>query len=615
MTLRTLSLSLSLAALVACNLGPKGTDDSGGDDSADPAGGGGIADIQSGIIDGSVADGDEVQLSGVIATSAFTGSEEGFFVQDPGGGEWSGIYVFVQAGGDSLFIEVGDELDISGRVTEFYDWTELTITSASSATVTGTGSPVATELDPCGVDDWEPYESVLISAAPAEATAGPNQYGEVELACGLVLDDFFGPYAGEQGATWTSITGLVGYSYSTWRLFPRDAADMAGYVAGEGPPEVSCQDIRTSGYEDGTRVTLTGAVVTSAIIEDDGFFVQDPGGGEWSGLYVYIGTRAPDLQLSEGDVVDVVGTTTEFYDWTELSIESNASITVVGSDSVTVDALDACAVDDWEPWESALVSLGARTATSDPNQYGEVSLDCGPVIDDLLHSEELADGDTYEDVIGLVNYAYSLFRINPRGPEDIVGRVPGEGTAPTETTIYDIRQGLHAENTDVVIPGAVVTSEVNAYGNGFFAANVAGGEYSGIYVYLGSSYSGDLPEVGDEVTIEGEYVEYYDFSEISGATFTVTGSASVPAPVVLSSAPSDWEPYEGVEVTVQGLSVTSDADQYGEHTTSWGGLLISDIFGAAPVSNGTTYSSITGFISYSYSAYKLEIDGSGDVTE
>ena len=55
-----------------------------------------IYDIQT----GAVAEGETVTIQNTVVTSMLTGDEDGFFIQDEGGGEWTGIYVFVgQAGG------------------------------------------------------------------------------------------------------------------------------------------------------------------------------------------------------------------------------------------------------------------------------------------------------------------------------------------------------------------------------------------------------------------------------------------------------------------------------------------------------------------------------------
>jgi len=80
-----------------------------------------------------------------------------------------------------------------------------------------------------------------------------------------------------------------------------------------------------------TTVLTTGNIVTA--VQNDGFFIQTPeertdGNIETSdGIFVYT-AAAPEVSV--GDVVDVVGDVTEFFDWTELTspritIQSNGA--------------------------------------------------------------------------------------------------------------------------------------------------------------------------------------------------------------------------------------------------------------------------------------------------
>ena len=101
-----------------------------------------VYDIQT----GAVAEGTTVTLQNVVVTTTLTGDEEGFFVQDEGGGEWSGIYVFVGQAGGGLAPLVGDSVTLTGSVSEFYDSTQLVVSNAENMTVTGEAAPVATEL-------------------------------------------------------------------------------------------------------------------------------------------------------------------------------------------------------------------------------------------------------------------------------------------------------------------------------------------------------------------------------------------------------------------------------------------------------------------------------------
>lgn len=129
-------------------------------------------------------------------------------------------------------------------------------------------------------------------------------------------------------------------------------------------------------------------------------------------------------------------------------------------------------------------------------------------------------------------------------------------------TIADIQMGLVPENTPVEILNAVVTG---ATSTGFFMAEAPYGLYNGIWVF---TPNGNTTIAGDIVNVQGEYLEYYDLSEIDTASGTVeiVGNGPVPAPtVVAASYDTPIEPYESCLVTIpDNMTVTTAPDQYGE---------------------------------------------------
>ena len=80
--------------------------------------------------------------------------------------------------------------------------------------------------------------------------------------------------------------------------------------------------------------------------------------------------------------------------------------------------------------------------------------------------------------------------------------------------------------------------------------------------------------VGDLVSVTGQVNEFFGFTEITGATFTLTGTGTVPPPVILDStvpspdptAPScalEYECYEGMLVDVADGTVTGPNQRFG----------------------------------------------------
>ena len=404
---------LPLLTLAACGLTPDPVDGDTGETNV-TSGGATIQQIQM----GDIAEDETVTLNGVIATSGPSSNGEGFFIQEPGGGEYSGIYVYIPAGLDELYIEAGYELNVTGTVTEYYDWTEFSVSSSTAIEVVGTGDVTVDSVDPATVTSWEVWESCLISVGPATVTEGTNSYGEIRLDNGLVVDDLFMEIDAGVGATFDDVIAPLGYSYEEWKLFPRSEDDLPGYVPAVVEP-ATIFDIQ-NGDATGS-VELVDVVVTSQInYKGDGFFVQEQGGGEYSGLYIYLVGSGKDVDVNIGDVISLEGSISEYYDLTELTLADSGDLVASGGTAdVTIDNVDPSSVSDWEPWESCLIDIGEVTATSDLNEYGEVTTDAGVKIDNMFFNFEASNGLTWEFVAGPLSYSYSEWKLNPRSEDDM----------------------------------------------------------------------------------------------------------------------------------------------------------------------------------------------------
>ncbi len=407
------AMSLITLLVMGCNLGPGGGDDDTGEGPGNNNDGGpSIADIQ----DGTIADGETVTLSGVLVSSPASQEDDGFFIQSPGGGEWSGIFVYMQSG--VPYLEPGDEITVTGSVSEFYDWTELSVSDDSAIEVTGNGTLTVDSVDVGSVTDFEPWESTLIAIGSATATSGINSYGEIELDNGLKLDNLLFDYSGEAGATWTNVIGPLAYNYSEWKLNPRDAADLEGYVAGSGGGEiVTISDIQDGTVASGSTITVENAFVTTPTYSYDGeikgFWIADAAGA-WNGIYVYEPGFSETVTVG-ATIAKLDATVDEYYDLTELK---DVGIEW-GGDSVTISAETlASAPADWEAYEGVLVTIEGLEVTA-AGEFGEFETSWdGLNIDDLFFTVAPDVGTTY-DVTGVINYSYSEWKLCPRTEADI----------------------------------------------------------------------------------------------------------------------------------------------------------------------------------------------------
>ncbi len=181
---------------------------------------------------------------------------------------------------------------------------------------------------------------------------------------------------------------------------------------------------------------------------------------------------------------------------------------------------------------------------------------------------------------------------------------------PGVTSIYDIQSGAVTEGTAVIVNGTVTAgSGETPDGSVAFYMQDGTGQYSGINVYISSS-SGLTVNRADSIQVAGTYVEYYGKTEIENVTsITVFATgALLPDPEVLTLALADSEPWEGVLLQVQTVTVINANTGYGEW---W----VTDGTDTLVINNAGNYSytptvgeiinSITGPLNYSYSEYKI----------
>jgi hypothetical protein len=142
-------------------------------------------------------------------------------------------------------------------------------------------------------------------------------------------------------------------------------------------------------------------------------------------------------------------------------------------------------------------------------------------------------------------------------------------------------------------------------------------------VYKRQGYKDVLPgiyhfEIGDEFDIIGEYKEVkadnekYSNSQIELREIVKTGNKSeVPAPVKIddpskiATGGESSSMYQGVLVELNNVSVTKEADMYGEWTVE-GNLRVDDLFYSYKPAVGTRFIRLAGILHTSSDNYKLE---------
>jgi hypothetical protein len=179
-------------------------------------------------------------------------------------------------------------------------------------------------------------------------------------------------------------------------------------------------------------VTIEEAVVTAVGWTPNSghasFFIADPEGGLWSGVMAYDFDEAYVWSLNEGDLVTITATVVEYYGLTELNYIDNCEVigTAPVPDPIPVSTADLAGM---EALEGCLVRIDDVTVTQAQDGYGQwyVTDGSGPCqIDDSFFYLDNVDppieinvDDFWGRIVGMVNYSYSEYELNPRYPEDM----------------------------------------------------------------------------------------------------------------------------------------------------------------------------------------------------
>lgn len=362
------------------------------------------------------------------------------------------------------------------------------ITSIKPAVVTPEDIPGEADKASPDSSKAEPYESVLVELKDVEVMEAADQFGVWKLKGGVVVDDTFFRFRPKVGDKFPFIRGVIYYSFETYRLLPRNASDISGATP-ECTADTDCRtgskcindncrtfdctadsDCRTgetcnnsskrcelpeqtvtvadvqnpaaSKYvPTNNPVKLKGVVVTSGMVSVsanlNGFWVSDPAfPKEWGGVQVVVGKTWPET-VEVGDVIDIKGRTAEFFDNTQVSVNTmeGGSITKTGTNKkdevkateLTLADLPPKPADAAKPnespsekYEGMLVELKDVTVSAEADNNGEWKVDGDLVVDDLFFKATPKTGDKFKVLRGIVQFSFGSYRILPRDASDLV---------------------------------------------------------------------------------------------------------------------------------------------------------------------------------------------------
>jgi uncharacterized repeat protein (TIGR01451 family) len=215
-----------------------------------------------------------VETNGIVyATYPNAGGDSGFAIHDASG-PWHGVYVVT---GDAL-PAIGDDVTVTGTVTEFFGRTQL---AGPTWSVNSSGNALFAQSDVLTVDiatgaaSAESYEGVLVAVQNILITNGDAGFGEWEIDDGsgaTLVDDYadytFVPMTGQELVL---VRGMLNYSFGDFKIEPRDDDDIVEApflgLSKDAPANVLNGETMTYTLtvENGTLMELTTVVISDVL--------------------------------------------------------------------------------------------------------------------------------------------------------------------------------------------------------------------------------------------------------------------------------------------------------------------------------------------------------------
>jgi DNA/RNA endonuclease YhcR with UshA esterase domain len=171
-------------------------------------------------------DGNVVMTGGIVTAH----HANGYYIQ-AGTGPFSGVYVQ-----DNMnAVSRGDSVTLSATVNEFFNFTRLENVTGFTVVSSGNNEPAATNIVNTGDVNAEQYEGVKVMTT-GEVTNDNYGFGMFQIfdnsTDSTLVDDVIYQYIATNGQV-LQVTGVVEYSFSEYKILPRDANDITDVTSVE----------------------------------------------------------------------------------------------------------------------------------------------------------------------------------------------------------------------------------------------------------------------------------------------------------------------------------------------------------------------------------------------
>lgn len=519
-----------------------------------------VHDIQYSTDGDSPYDGETVTVNAIVVATGYSGDK--YFIADPGGGLWSGVYVY-----DWTFTgSIGDWVTIDAEVDEYYGLTELK--NVSSITVDSTGTVPDPYETTCEVADTsEALEGVLVTLSNLVVTTDTSDVWVVSDGTGelIVANNFDYSYSPSVGDSITSLTGMMSYDWGEFRIEPRSDEDIVAVVdtsdttiPGEYHTIAELQ-ANVSTYE-GEEVSIEGVVTIGASLIDDErlkVYVQDTSG---EGIQLYDGSIPGDAtELVRGAMVSVTGVVDEYNGNLELT---SPEWEVLSTGNPIPDPVDAFSETNPEDRDGTWMSVGGTVASistySDASniyvERGDTELAVRVWASTGIDVSGISEGDSVF-IEGASTVFSSSFQLLPAYQTDVY--VEGDTTTPPDTglvPIADIQTNIASYDGQIVTVRGVVTISSGALHDSQLKAYIQDSSGMGIQIF-DYDLTADMESLivrGNVIQVTGEATEYNGLTEIAVNSWEHVGMDTLPTPLPLENIIGDRTLWEGTWIELSG---------------------------------------------------------------
>ena len=168
-------------------------------------------------------EGSQVYTGGIVTAVR----DDSSFYLTSGSGAWSGVYVY----SNDYLLSEGDSIVLDAEVDEYYELTELK--NVTNLQVISSGNIFSPNYCNTAAADSEEFEGCYVEVSNAICNNDNAGFGEWIVNDGsgdLIIDDLFYAFTPILNQSYT-VSGVVTFSYSAFKLLPRNGSDVAGFIS------------------------------------------------------------------------------------------------------------------------------------------------------------------------------------------------------------------------------------------------------------------------------------------------------------------------------------------------------------------------------------------------